>query len=124
MLYYEQRTEVPRVAAKFQLKQAKNSEFYFNLKAGNGQTILTSEFYKAKASALNGIESVKKNAPMAERYENLTSTNDKPYFVLKAGNHEIIGRSELYESEDARANGIESVKTNAPVAETEEVATA
>ena len=48
------------MAAKFVIKKAKNGQYYFNLKAGNGETILTSEMYKAKASANNGIQSVKK----------------------------------------------------------------
>lgn len=124
MEYHYGLTEVPLVPGKFQLKQAKNGEFYFNLKAANGVSILASEMYKAKASALNGIESVKKNAVMPERFEKLTSSNGKPYFVLKAGNHEVIGRSEMYESEDARDNGIQSVMTNVAGAETEEAASA
>lgn len=51
--------------AKFELKKAKNGQFHFNLKAGNGQIIATSEMYMSKAAALNGIESIKKNAPIA-----------------------------------------------------------
>ncbi len=102
----------------FVIKKATNGEFYFNLKAGNGETILSSELYKARESALNGIASVKKNAPDDVRYELKTSTSQKPFFVLKAANHEIIGKSELYESEAARNKGIESVKTNAPMAAT------
>jgi uncharacterized protein YegP (UPF0339 family) len=51
--------------AKFEIKKAKNDEYYFHLKAGNGETILASEMYVSKASAENGIESVKKNAPVA-----------------------------------------------------------
>ena len=98
----------------FEIKKAKDGQFYFNLKAGNGQTILSSEMYKAKASALNGIESVKKNAPNEGRFERLTSKSGKPYFVLKAGNSEVIGTSEMYESEAARDNGIQSVMKNAP----------
>ena len=105
------------MAGKFEIKTAKNGEFIFNLKAGNGQVILTSEMYKAKASALNGIASVKKNAPDDARYEKKKSTNGKHYFVLKAGNHEIIGTSEMYNDEAGRDNGIASVKTNAPDAE-------
>jgi uncharacterized protein YegP (UPF0339 family) len=112
------------MAGKFELKVAKDGQFYFRLKAGNGQTILASEMYKAKASALNGIESVKKNAPLDERYEKLVSKSEKPYFVLKAGNHEVIGTSELYESDASRDNGIESVKSNAPEAEVVEVESA
>ena len=89
----------------------------FDLKAGNGQVILTSEVYTTKAACQNGIESVKKNAPDAARYERQDSTNGKPTFNLKATNGQVIGTSELYESVAARENGIESVKKNAPDAE-------
>lgn len=106
--------------SKFVIKNAANDQFYFNLVAGNGETILTSEMYKAKASAENGIESVKKNAPLEDRYEKKTSSNDKPFFVLKAANHEVIGKSELYSSESARDNGIQSVMNNAPEATIED----
>lgn len=102
---------------KFVITKNRNDEFGFNLKAGNGLIILTSEGYSAKASCENGIESVRKNAPDDERYERKTSTNGKPYFNLKAGNGQVIGSSELYESEASRDNGIESVKSNAPGAE-------
>lgn len=102
--------------AKFELKTIANGEFVFNLIAPNGEKILTSESYKQKASALNGIESVKKNAGDAARYENRTAGNGQFYFVLKAANHEIIGRSEMYKTEAGRDNGIASVKTNAPQA--------
>lgn len=106
------------MAGKFELKTAKNGEFHFNLLAGNGQIILQSEMYKTRASAENGIESIKKNAADDARYERLTSASGKPYFVLKAANHQVIGQSQLYESEASRDNGIESVKKNAPDAET------
>lgn len=108
----------------FELKKAKDGQTYFNLKASNGQIILSSEMYKAKESALNGIESVKKNAPLPERYAKLTSKSGKFYFTLKAGNSQIIGNSEMYESETARNSGITSVMKNAPNAKTVEVASA
>jgi uncharacterized protein len=108
----------------FEIKKAKDDQFYFHLKAGNGQVILSSEMYKAKASAQNGIESVKKNAVLADRFEKLTSKNGKPYFVLKAANQEVIGNSEMYESEAARDNGIDSVMKNAPGASVIEIASA
>ncbi|MDH6356126.1 uncharacterized protein YegP (UPF0339 family) [Dysgonomonas sp. PH5-45] len=98
---------------KFIITKRKNNEFQFNLKAANGQTILTSEGYTTKASCLNGIESVRKNAPDDTKYERLVSKNNKPYFNLKAANGQVIGTSELYESEAARENGIVSVKKNA-----------
>lgn len=105
------------MAGKFHLKKASDGQFRFVLKAGNGETILTSELYKAKSSALNGIESVKKNAALDERYERKVDKAGHPRFNLKAANHEIIGSSEGYNSEAARDNGIESVKKNAPDAE-------
>lgn len=103
---------------KYEIKRAKNGEYYFNLKAGNGQTILTSETYKAKAGAANGIASIKMNAPQDERFERKASPGGKFFFVLKAGNHEVIGRSEMYPSEASRDAGIGSVKANGPTAET------
>jgi uncharacterized protein len=53
------------MAAKFVLSKAKNGKFHFSLKAGNGEIIATSQMYDSKSGALNGIESVKKNAPGA-----------------------------------------------------------
>lgn len=105
------------MSGKFHLKKSSDGQFRFVLKAGNGETILTSELYKAKSSALNGIESVKKNAALDERYERKADKAGHPRFNLKAANHEIIGSSEGYNSEAARDNGIESVKKNAPEAE-------
>jgi len=99
---------------KFVITLQKNGEHMFNLKASNGQVILTSEGYASKAGCLNGIESVKKNAPLDERYDRKESKNGKPFFTLLAGNKQIIGKSELYESVAAREKGIESVKKNAP----------
>lgn len=101
----------------FVISKRKNGEFQFNLKAGNGQTILTSEGYTTKANCNNGIESVKKNSVEDARYERKTSSNGKFYFNLKATNGQVIGTSEMYESENGRENGIESVKKNAPDAD-------
>ncbi len=102
------------MAGKFEISTRKNGEFQFNLKAGNGQVILTSEGYKAKASALNGVESVRKHSVDDANFERLTAKDGSPYFNLKASNGQNIGHSEMYSSAAARDNGIESVKTNAP----------
>jgi len=106
---------------KFVITKRKNDEFQFSLKASNGQVILASEGYAAKAGCQNGIESVRKNSQLDERYDKKTSTNGKPYFNLKATNGQIIGSSEMYESEAARDNGIASVKKNAPDATVEDL---
>lgn len=108
------------MAGKFLLKKSSDGQFRFVLKAGNGEIILTSELYKAKPSALNGIESVKKNASLDERYEKKVDKAGHPRFNLKAANHEIIGTSEGYNSEAARDKGIASVKANAPTAAIED----
>ncbi|MFD2573676.1 YegP family protein [Spirosoma soli] len=102
---------------KFVINTRKNGEFQFNLKASNGQIILSSEGYSTRSACENGVESVKKNAPDDSRYERRTTESGKFRFNLKAGNGQVIGTSESYESESGRDNGIESVKKNAPDAE-------
>jgi len=109
------------MAGKFELKKTEAGKYRFNLKAGNGEIILSSESYESKSGAENGIESVKKNAPDDVRYDRKTSSGGQPYFVLKAGNGEAIGRSETYSSTSAMENGINSVKSNAPGATVVEV---
>ena len=102
------------MAAKYQVYKDAKGEFRFRLCAGNGQTILASEGYTKRDGCMNGIASVQKNSPMDERYERKTSSSGKPYFVLKAGNNQVIGNSQMYESESSRDNGIASVKECGP----------
>ncbi|OAD42851.1 YegP family protein [Polaribacter atrinae] len=106
---------------KFVISKRTNGEFQFNLKADNGQVILTSEGYSSKAGCENGISSVKTNSQDDSKFDKKTSTNGKPYFNLKASNGQIIGSSEMYESTSGRDNGIASVKKNAPSAATEDI---
>ena len=104
----------------------------FDLKATNGQVIATSEVYETKASCENGIESVRKNAPIAavedqtvEGFETATNPKFELYadkagefrFRLKARNGQIIATSEGYVTKSSCENGIESVRKNAPEAE-------
>jgi uncharacterized protein YegP (UPF0339 family) len=109
------------MAGKFDLKKAKDGQFYFNLKATNGQTILKSEMYKSKSGAENGIASVKKNSAMEERFERRESKKGEPYFVLLAANKQVIGQSEMYSSNAAMENGIKSVQSNGPGAAIDEI---
>jgi uncharacterized protein YegP (UPF0339 family) len=105
---------------KFQVfKSSVNSQFYYRLRATNGETILNGEGYTTKQSCLNAIASVKVNAPIDSRYERKNSLLNYT-FNLKAANGEIIGRSENYTSESARENGIAAVKRDAPLAPTED----
>ena len=99
---------------KFEIKKDKAGKFRFNLKAGNGQVILTSEGYNTKSACENGIDSVRKNAKDKARVDMLVAKNGKPYFNLKAPNGQVIGASQMYASKASMKNGIKSVAKNAP----------
>ncbi|BEP64428.1 YegP family protein (plasmid) [Variovorax sp. V213] len=107
------------MSAYFHLKPS-GTQYMFNLKGGNGEVVLTSERYTTKQSAEGGIASVKVNSPHDARYDRRTNSGGSPYFVLKAGNGEIIGTSEAYSSTTARDSGIAWVKAHAPTAPTRE----
>ncbi len=115
---------------KFVVKQTKTG-FKFDLKANNGEVIATSEVYTTEAACMNGIESVRKNAEIAqledqtvENYETKTHPKFEMYsdkageyrFRLKARNGEIIAVSEGYKAKVSCIAGIESVHRNAPTA--------
>lgn len=118
---------------KFVIKTVKTG-VKFDLKAGNGEVIATSEVYSAMDSCKNGIESVKKNAPIAKLedqtvadFETVTNPKFEVYedkagefrFRLKARNGEVIATSEGYKAKASCLNGVESVKKNAPEADVE-----
>ncbi len=102
------------MAGKFEIKAGKTGKFRFNLKASNGQIVLTSEAYESRAAAVKGITSVKKNAGNDKRFERKTAKDGSPYFVMKAANGEPIGKSEMYKSTKSMENGVASVAKNAP----------
>ena len=117
---------------KFVITTTKSGEFTFNLKATNGQVILTaSESYSSEDGVKGGIESVQKNAlahvedQTVENFETLTHPKYEVYqdkageyrFRLKAKNGQNIGKSEGYKTKASCRNGIESVGKNAPEAE-------
>ena len=100
------------MAGWYELSKSSDGQFRFVLKAGNAETILTSELYKSRAAAENGIASVQSNCSADDRYERKTASNGKPFFNLKAANHQVIGSSQMYASESSRDGGIASVKSN------------
>ena len=106
---------------KFQVfKSPVNSQYYYHLKAANGEKVLSGEGYTTKQSCLNGIASVKENASYDSRYERKNAPGNYT-FNLKAANGEIIGRSENYNSESGRETGIAAVKKDAPGAPIEDL---
>ena len=100
------------MAGWFELSKSSDGQYRFVLKAGNAETILTSELYKARSSAEAGIASVQANCTVDARYERKTSSNGKAFFNLKATNGQVIGSSQMYASESSRESGISSVKAN------------
>lgn len=103
--------------SKFEVTLRKDGKFQFNLKAANGEVILSSQGYSTKITCYNGILSVRNNSPKEARYDRKEAKDGRFYFNLKAVNGQVIGTSEMYESTAGRDNGIESVKKNAPGAE-------
>ena len=101
----------------FVVSKRKDDHFQFNLKATNGQVILTSQGYTTKGACMDGIASVKNHAATDSNFEWNCSIDNRPYFNLKASNGQVIGTSQMYESDAACENGIESVMANAPDAE-------
>jgi len=102
-------------------KSEKNEKYYWNLKAGNGQIILSSQGYADKAGATNGIDSVKKNCSDANCFETKETANGKIHFSLKSTNGQVIGSSQMYADMGGANNGIESVKKNAPSADVKDL---
>ena len=115
---------------KFVIRNTKTG-VKFDLKAGNGEVIATSEVYASQAACKNGVESVRKNAPVAAvedqtaegfavekhpKFEIYTDKAGEFRFRLKATNGQIIAVSEGYMAMAGCKNGIESVKKNAPEA--------
>ena len=110
---------------KFVVKEV-SSGYKFDLKATNGQVIASSEVYKTKASCLKGLESVRKNAPIANledhttdfvvvknpKFEIYVDKANEFRFRLKAKNGEIIATSEGYKTMDSCKNGVDSVRKN------------
>ena len=116
---------------KFVIRKT-NTGIKFDLKAGNGEVIATSEVYESEAACRNGVASVQKNAPVAAiedqtkegfevqkhpKFEVYTDKAGEFRFRLKATNGQIIAVSEGYTSLSGCMNGIESTKKNAAEAE-------
>ncbi|MFP4161070.1 MAG: YegP family protein [Ectothiorhodospira sp.] len=99
------------MAGWYELGRGSNGQYRFTLKGEDRKTLLTSETYKEKGSAENGIESVRKNCGHEERYERKTASNGRFFFNLKAGNHQIIGTSPMHATEADREAAIAATRT-------------
>lgn len=102
---------------KFEIKSTSSGRSLYVLKAGNGQVILVGKKYSSKDACKNAIESVKVNSQYEGRFKERIANDGRYYFVLKALNGQIIGKSEMYNTKSAMENGIWSVRKNAIDAE-------
>lgn len=109
---------------KFEIFKGKDAQFYVRLFAANGQNILSGEGFKSRETAKDSIKSIKENAADKDQFEVRTAKNDEPYFVLKAKNGAILGRSETYSSQANVEKGIASVMKNAAISELEDLTAA
>lgn len=120
------------MAARFEIKVAKNGDYMFNLYAPNGKIIATSETYSSLTACRGGIESVRKNAGShtedqtsrkaqtlpCPKYEIYLGREGKFRFRLRASNGEIICVSQGYTVKESAKVCIASLAANAPTAET------
>lgn len=100
------------MAGWYELNKSIDGQYRFLLKDDGGDTLLTSELYQAKTAAKSGFASVQANSSLDSSYEKKESSNGKPYFNVRAANHQVIGTSKMYASEQARDAGIAWVKAN------------
>lgn len=98
----------------YEIKENESGQTSFVLKADNGEVILRSESYQTRASAENGIASVRSHCVKPENFTTHEAKDGSLYFNLMAANGLIIGTSQMYRSEASRSKGMESVKTNGP----------
>ena len=101
------------MAASFELHKNDKGQFHFSLKTAEGGTLLNSENYESKASAENGIASVKKNSVLLDRFEKLQASDGRAYFNLKAANHQVVGTSPMFGAADKRDAAIAAAHADA-----------
>ena len=98
----------------FEIKLDKAGEYRFNLLAGNGQVILSSEGYTRKEGCLKGVESVRRHSAEDRFFERCIGAQGTYHFNLKAANGEVVGTSQQYADLSGMENGIRSVRLHAP----------
>jgi uncharacterized protein YegP (UPF0339 family) len=94
---------------RFESFSGEDQLVYFSLFAGNGQIVMQSQGYQSIAGAKKGVKSVRANGLDAHRYEVLQARDGQWYFHLKAGNNEIIARSEMYASKQSAERGRDAI---------------
>ena len=99
--------------ATFEITRNDKGEFHFRLVTAEGKVLLRSEGYTAKASAKNGIESVRKNADTTGRLEINEAKDKRPYLNLKAANGQIIATSPVFADRVACDAAVAAIRSGA-----------
>ncbi len=102
---------------QFEIFLSKDEEFYFRLRDSKGSIMLVSEGYTTKANAIKGIHSIKKNIGKFDKILPKESENGKFFYLIKAGNGQIIAKSSLYNSENIRNRAVRKVQKEIPESE-------
>lgn len=102
--------------AQFRLTKSEHGQFHFSLVNEEDKTLVQSEMYNSKSSALNGIESVRSNAAEVTHYDYRTSKDGQFYFNLTARNGQVVATSRMHDTEQACQAVAEAVKQQAPQA--------
>jgi len=103
--------ELATTTGKFEIFQGKDGQYYFHLLAGNGENVLRSEGYTTRSGAKSGVNTVRNNGILEQRYLQREASDGSFYFVLIAGNGHIIGTSEMYVSASNASRGAGTVRT-------------
>src|SRR5262249_37183377 len=94
-----------KTGARFEVFHGLDGQYYFHLRAGNGEIVLQSEGYTRRTSAVSGTSSVSANGVYATRYQIKDAANGQAYFVLVATNGQVIGVGETYASRSNAERG-------------------
>ncbi|TIC83108.1 YegP family protein [Crenobacter intestini] len=104
------------MSGKFEISASSNGKFLFNLKARNGQVILTSQLFDSLHHAVEAAQALQQDNKLADRIHRKVSTAGEPYFSIHGDGDKVIARSQMYSSNTAMEKGIDSVLEHAPQA--------
>lgn len=96
---------------RFQVFKGVDAQYYFHVRAGNGEILVQSEAYRRRASAVSGTASVTTNAQIAARFELRDAQDGQAYYVLRASNGQVVAKSELYGSRSSAERARDAFST-------------
>jgi len=94
---------------RFEVFQGEDRQYYFHLRAGNGEIVLTSEGYTTKQSAISGVASVQSNGASASSFQTYQAANGQYGIKLQAKNHATIAQGELYVSQSNATRAVSTI---------------